>query len=100
MVAMFLAWTTFCPAMKQERIMLSGAHSPSPSHALVSLEPDTHGQHPHRPIQRVAAFVTQLIANARHVPQARARRRADADEVIAAYRATVERIQKLNEKGE
>src|ERR1700753_4277746 len=97
---MFVARTAFCPAMKQERIMLSGAHSPSSTPRARSTEPDTHEAHLHKPIQRVATFLTQLIANARQVPQTRVRRRADADEVIAAYRATVERIQMLNEKGE
>ena len=38
-----------------------------------------------------------LIATGR-LPQTREKRRADPAEVIAAYRATVERLQKLNEK--
>jgi hypothetical protein len=41
-----------------------------------------------------------LIANASRVPQTREKRRAEPTEVIAAYRATVERLQKLNEKSE
>jgi hypothetical protein len=73
---------------------------PSSSRALVTLAPQTHDTHPHRPIQRVSTFLTQLIANARQLPQTRARQRAYPAEVIAAYRATVERIQSLNEKSE
>jgi hypothetical protein len=78
--------------------MQSGSDSPSPSRALVTLAAEPHDTHPHRPIWRAACFVTQLIANAARLPQARERRRADATEVIAAYRATVERLQKLNEE--
>ena len=61
---------------------------------------ETHDAHPHRPIQRVSSFITQLIATASRLPQAREKRRAEPAEVIAAYRATVERLQKLNEKSE
>ncbi len=71
---------------------------PSESRALVTLAAETHDAHPHRPIQRVASFITQLIANASQLPQTRVRRRAEPADVIAAYRATVERIQMLNEK--
>jgi hypothetical protein len=70
---------------------------PSSSRALVAVTADTRDAQPHRPIQRVASFITQLIANAGRLPQTRDRRRADPAEVIAAYRATVERLQKLNE---
>ena len=71
--------------------------SPSSSRALViSASPEPAAQ-PHRPIQRAAAFVTHLIATARQVPQARARRRADASEVIAAYRATKARLRAPND---
>ena len=70
---------------------------PSSSRALVPLiacaSPDDE---PHRPIRRAATFVTQLIANAQQVPQARENRRADPAEVIAAYQATIERIRELN----
>ena len=71
--------------------------SPSSSRALVAVAPDTH-EPPHRPVQRVSNFITQLIATARHLPQTREKRRADPADVIAAYRATVERIQRLNEE--
>jgi hypothetical protein len=72
---------------------------PSSSRALVLVGPAAEA-HPSRPIQRVASFVTQLIANASRVPQTREKRRAEPTEVIAAYRATVERLQKLNERSE
>ena len=80
--------------------MLAGTDLPSLSRALVlvgSAAPETH---PRRPVQRVAPFVTQLIANASRVPQTREKRRAEPTEVIAAYRATVERLQKLTGKSE
>ncbi|MEI8152515.1 MAG: hypothetical protein WCG92_13065 [Hyphomicrobiales bacterium] len=72
--------------------------TPSISRALVPIAAETHDDHPHRPVQRVSTFLAQLIANARRVPQTREKRRADPGEVIAAYRATVERLQKLNEQ--
>ena len=78
--------------------MLAGTDLPSSSRALVTLATHAHDAHPHRPIQRVASFITQLLANAGRLPQAREKRRADPAEVIAAYRATVDRLQKLNEK--
>ena len=78
--------------------MLAGTDLPSSSRALVLVGSTTTGTHPRRPVQRVASFVTQLIANASRVPQTRDKRRAEPTEVIAAYRATVERLQKLNEK--
>ena len=70
--------------------------SPSSGRALVISSGPEQSAQPHRPIQRAAAFVTHLIATARQVPQARARRRADPAEVIAAYRTTIARLQKLN----
>jgi hypothetical protein len=79
--------------------MLAGTHSPSSSRALVTTAAEAHEVH-HRPVKRVASFIAQLIANANRLPQARERRRADPAEVIAAYRATVERLQRLNEKSE
>ena len=78
--------------------MLAESDSPSSSRALVTLASDTHEAHPHRPIKRAASFIAQLIANAGRLPQTREKRRADPTEVIAAYRATVERLQKLNKK--
>ena len=69
---------------------------PSSSRALVISSGPEQSAQPHRPIHRAAAFVTHLIATARQVPQARARRRADPAEVIAAYRTTIARLQKPN----
>jgi hypothetical protein len=78
--------------------MQTGADTPSTGRALVTLAAETDDVHTHRSVQRVSTFLTQLIANARRVPQAREKRRAEPAEVIAAYRATVERLQKLNEQ--
>ena len=80
--------------------MLTGIDSPSSSRALVTTATQAPDAHPHRPVRRVASFLTQLLANAGRLPQTREKRRADPAEVIAAYRATVERLQKLNEKSE
>jgi hypothetical protein len=70
--------------------------SPSSSRALVIAAGPEQSAQRHRPVQRAAAFVTHLIATARQVPQARARRRADPAEVIAAYRTTIARLQRPN----
>lgn len=80
--------------------MQSEIDSPSSSRALITLAAGSHDSHPQRPIRRVASFITQLIATAGRVPQTCERRRADPIEVIAAYRATVERLQKLDAKSE
>lgn len=71
---------------------------PSSSRELVPIAAQTHDEHSHRPIQRVSTFLTQLIATAHKLPQTNAKRRADPADVIAAYRATVERLQTLNRK--
>jgi len=77
--------------------MTAGQDSPSSSsRALVVVAAQPHDTHPHRLISRPAPFLAQVIANARRLPQARERRRADAAEVIAAYRDTVQRIRNLN----
>ena len=74
----------------------------SQSRALVviSAEPANdnrpHRQPTHQRSRRVAAFLTQLIANAHQVPQTCEKRRAEPNEVIAAYRETMAKIQKLN----
>jgi len=78
--------------------MPAGTDLPSASRSLVLVGSAQAETHLHRPVQRVASFVTQLIANAARLPQTREKRRAEPDEVIAAYRATVERLQRLNEK--
>jgi hypothetical protein len=95
---MFLMRAVRCPALTQERTMRTANDNPSTGRALVSIAPEHNEPHSHRPIHRVASFVTQLIANHSRLPQARDKRRANPAEVIAAYRATVERIQRLNEK--
>jgi hypothetical protein len=98
-LAMFLVRDAHCPALTQERAMAAEFDSPAtPSRALVTLVAKPHDAHPHRSVQRAALFLTQLIASASRVPQVRERRRAEASEVIAAYRATVERLQRLNEQ--
>jgi len=89
-----------CPVLEQERAMPATTDLPSLSRALVLVGPAAPETRLHRPVQRVASFVTQLIANASRVPQTRQKRRAEPDEVIAAYRATVERLQNLNDKSE
>jgi hypothetical protein len=80
--------------------MLTGTDLPSSSRALITTATQAPDAHPHRPVRRVASFLTQLLANASRLPQAREKRRADPAEVIAAYRATVERFQKLKEKSD
>jgi hypothetical protein len=85
-----------CPVLEQERPMPATIDLPS-SRAILVRSAATETRL-HRPVQRVASFVTQLIANATRVPQTREKRRAEPDEVIAAYRATVERLQNLNDK--
>jgi hypothetical protein len=94
---MFHVWDGHCPELKQERAMQAGTDLPSSSRALI-LVGSAPEAHPLRPVRRVASFVTQLIANAARLPQTRDKRRAEPTEVIAAYRATIERLQKLNEK--
>ena len=73
---------------------------PSSSRALVpliKLAPDNDSAH-HRPTNRIATFLTQLIATQQKLPQAREKRRADPAEVIAAYQATIARIRQLNNR--
>jgi hypothetical protein len=78
--------------------MLLKNDSPSTSRALVPLVAEPETAHRHRPVQRTSSFVAQLIASTSRAPQARQRRRAEAAEVIAAYRETVDRIQRLSTK--
>ncbi|SDU39154.1 hypothetical protein [Stappia sp. ES.058] len=61
----------------------------SASH-LVAIEPvvDTRKAGYARLHRTNAAFLAQLIATRDNMPQTRARRRAEPDEAIAAYRAT------------
>ena len=80
--------------------MTEGYDSPSSeSRALVVISPEPANDnraHRHHRARRGAAFLTQLIANARQVPQTCEKRRAEPNEVIAAYRETMAKIQKLN----
>jgi hypothetical protein len=67
----------------------------SGSRPLIRLAP--HGEEEHRnPVRRIATFLTHLIATDERVPQAREKRRADPAEVIAAYKATIDRLRKLD----
>lgn len=75
--------------------MPAGQDLPSSNRALVAVASDARKAHAHRSVPRPAAFLTQMIASARRLPQARERRRADASEVIAAYQDTVQRIRNL-----
>jgi hypothetical protein len=78
--------------------MTEGQDLPSSeSRALVviSAEP-ANDNRPHVRARRTANFLTQLIANARQLPQTCEKRRAEPNEVIAAYRETIAKIQKLN----
>jgi hypothetical protein len=77
---------------------LAAIDSPSCSRALVPVDDAPHGERTHRPIRRTAAFLAHLIATAGQVPQARARRRAEPAEVIAAYRAATARWRALNDQ--
>jgi hypothetical protein len=71
---------------------------PSSSRALVPLIPlKPQRDEPHYgPVQRVASFITHLIATSEQLPQTREKRRANAADVIAAYQATVSRLKQLN----
>jgi len=68
--------------------MPAAIDSPSCQRALIAIGPVSQVG-AHRPIQRTATFLTQLIANARQLPQTRTRRRVEPAEAIAAYRATI-----------
>jgi hypothetical protein len=74
--------------------MAANGDSPSSSsgRALVEVGPPARRTRRHRPIERTSNFLTHLLATRLQLPQARERRRADPDEVIAAYRATIARL--------
>jgi hypothetical protein len=74
------------------------SYLPSSSRELVRLAAQPHDDRAHRPIRHVSTFLAQLIATARNFPQASAKRRAGPAEAVAAYLATVERLQTLNGK--
>jgi hypothetical protein len=50
------------------------------------------------PSRHGVGFLTHLIATKWRLPQACERRRAEPDEAIAAYKATIARLQALNER--
>lgn len=66
--------------------------SPSESTALTVVEPQAGARRPFRPIGPQAAFLAQMIASARHVPQFCDKRRADPFEAEAAYRDVIARL--------
>jgi hypothetical protein len=77
--------------------MSEGPDSPSSeSRALTVVSPVVANDRPRVQTRRAAPFLTQLIANARQVPQTCEKRRAQPNEVIAAYRETMDKIRKLN----
>ena len=100
-LAMFLVRDARCPALTQERAMPAEIDSPSSSRALVTARAASprRASAPPGPARRA---VPHPIDRDR---RAASRRRASAaapkpTEVIAAYRATVERLQRLNEKSD
>jgi hypothetical protein len=78
--------------------MSEGPDSPSSeSRALTVVSPlVANDNRPRVQTRRAAPFLAQLIANARQVPQTCEKRRAEPNEVIAAYRETMDKIRKLN----
>jgi hypothetical protein len=71
----------------------------SESRALTVISSEVaNDNRPHVRARRAAPFLTQLIANAQQIPQTCEKRRAEPNEVIAAYRETMDKIQKLNAK--
>jgi hypothetical protein len=76
--------------------MPAAIDSPSSHRALVALAAAADPTHSYRPLPPTATFLAQLIATAQKLPQARARRRAEPAEAIAAYRTTIELTHKLN----
>jgi hypothetical protein len=69
---------------------------PSSQYALVAIAPSAGERLGRRPVRRAASFLAHLIATAGHQPQTRQHRRADAAEVIAAYQATIAKLQRLD----
>jgi hypothetical protein len=75
--------------------MSANADSPSASRALIRLVHSAHETTHHRPIERPPNFLAHLLATRLQLPQVRERRRADPDEAIAAYQATIARLRQL-----
>jgi|AAFX01.1.fsa_nt_gi hypothetical protein len=78
--------------------MPANADSPSSSRALVEIGQPARAPRRRHPIERTPNFLTHLLATRLQLPQARARRRADPDEVIAAYQATIARLRALKDQ--
>ena len=77
--------------------MVEASNLPSSSRALVvrghnDNAPPCGGA----PVRMGAGFLTHLIATQWRLPQARERRRAAPEDVIAAYQATIARLRALD----
>jgi hypothetical protein len=72
--------------------MSANSDSPSSSRALIRLVQATQETGRAHTIERTPNFLAHLLATRLQLPQARERRRAEPDEAIAAYRATVARL--------
>ena len=75
--------------------MAAANDSPSSSRALVPLKLIKSDPHLRR-TPRLAPFLAQVIASAKQLPQTRERRRAEPEDAIAAHKAAIARIQKMN----
>jgi hypothetical protein len=71
--------------------------SPSSSRALIALAHTAHETVSRRGIERTPNFLAHLLATRLQLPQARERRRAEPDEAVAAYQATVARLRQRND---
>src|SRR5262245_29516236 len=89
-IAMSVVRDAPCPALTQATAMPAKSDSRSSSRALVRLAPER--TQAHRAVERTPNFLAHLLATRLQLPQARERRRAEPDEVIAAYRATMARL--------
>jgi hypothetical protein len=78
--------------------MAEAIDSPSSSRALVVCGHNDNEPMARGPSRHGAGFLTHLIATKWRLPQACERRRAEPDEAIAAYKATIARLQALNER--
>ncbi len=65
---------------------------PSSSRALVELAPTPRETVSRRSVERTPNFLAHLLAARLQLPQSRERRRAEPDEAIAAYQATIARL--------
>jgi hypothetical protein len=73
--------------------MSANRNSPSSGGALIPLvNPAPAAQR--RSVERTPTFLAHLLATRLQLPQARGRHRAEPDEVIAAYQATIARLRR------